>query len=161
MNEREESEKALEALGISLDDAEEAERKLEAMGTKRYKTTDSRVCICGHGVGRHTVISGVVYCKPARMECPCKKLRPVLDVDDTRPFIRKTSGAGALHALSLGLLSLVKSGKKSAWVVDLACDRCGAQTGDVVPVPVTQNGRATTYATGFDALLCPKCRVEV
>jgi hypothetical protein len=155
------AEKALEAMGISLEEMEETERKLIEQGTRRYRTADSRVCACGHGVSRHTITNGVVYCKPARMECPCRNCRPVLEVDDTRKFLFRTNGAGPLHALSLGMFASAKEGKNADWIVELKCDRCGEQTGTVVPVPVTQNGVATTYPTGYDALLCPKCRVEI
>lgn len=159
--EKTEAEKALEAMGISLEDMEAAEKKLGDLGVRRYRNTDSRICLCGHGASRHTVINGVVYCKPARMECPCKKLRPVLEVDDTRKFLYRTNGAGPMHALSMGILASAREQKKVEWIADLVCDRCGEQTGSVVPVPVTQTGHATSYATGYDALLCPTCRTEV
>jgi hypothetical protein len=155
------AEEALEAMGISLEDMEETERKLHEQGVRRYRSSDSRICACGHGVSRHTVINGVVYCKPSRMECPCKNCRPVIEVDDTRKFLFRTNGAGPLHALTMGMFASAKSGKNVKWIIDLKCDRCGEQTGTVVPVPVTQNGVATTYPTGYDALLCPKCRVEI
>jgi hypothetical protein len=160
-DEKKSAQTALESLGISVEEMQKTEEDLEKQGLKRYRYTDSRICLCGHGVGRHTVTNGVVYCKPSRMECPCKKLRPVLEAGDTRLFIRKTSGSGPLHALTLGLLSLIKAGKTAEWVVELECDRCKKKTGDVVPVPVTQYGKAATYATGYDALLCPDCRREI
>lgn len=163
MDEGTEAEEVLAAMGLSLEDMEDAEKQLELMGQRRYKTNDNRICVCGHGVGRHTVLSGVVYCKPSRMECPCKKCRPVIEAEDTRKFLFKTNGAGSMHALSMGILASGKEGRSVRWIVDLplTCDRCGDASENIVPVPVTQTGRATSYATGFDALLCPKCRVEV
>lgn len=160
---RQEAEDVLAAMGLSLEDVEEADRQLELQGKRRYRQNDTRVCVCGHGVGRHTVLGGVVYCKPSRMECPCKKCRPILCVEDSRKFLYKTSGAGSMHALSLGILASAREGKSVQWLLELplTCDRCGSTSENIVPVPVTQTGRATSYPTGYDALLCPKCRVEV
>lgn len=141
------------AMGISLDEAIEADEALRERPTSR----DGRVCICGHGAGRHSLNNGVVWCKPARMDCPCKKLRPVLEVEDTRPFLRKTAGAGPLHALVRGMSAVLSSGKRVEWIIDLKCDKCGAE-GQVAPVPVTRNGLVMSEATGYDALLCMKCR---
>ena len=150
---------ALEKMGISLEEALKADEKVR--GEAKTRDRDGRVCLCGHAIARHTLVGGVVYCKPSRMECPCKKTRPVLEVEDTRKFLRRTSGSGAMHALTLGIVSHVQTGKSVEWIVDLKCDRCGTDDNNVVPAAVTQNGRAASYATGFDALLCPKCRTEV
>lgn len=149
--------KALEAMGLSVDEVRNADSRVR----ERRHERDPRVCLCGHAVSRHTITNGVVYCKPGRMECPCKKCRPVLEASDTRKFLRKTSGAGALHALSLGMLALVEEKKSAKWIIDLQCDRCKKDDKSVVPVPVTQHGKATTYATGYDALLCKECRMEI
>lgn len=151
---------ALEAMGISLEEAEKADR-VSRETPRRERDRDISVCLCGHGSARHIVVNGTVFCKPSRMECPCKKLRPVLEATDTRKFLRKTTGGGALHALTLGILSHVKENKSVTWIVDLKCDRCGKDDKNVVPVPVTQHGRAVGYATGYDALLCRECRAEV
>lgn len=148
---------ALRAMGIDPDSAIQMDKALK----DRSGLRDKRVCICGHGVTKHTDVAGAVMCKPSRMECPCKKVRPVLDVDDTRVFLRRTVGGGAMHALSRGLSALVMSGKSATWIVELKCDRCGNLDEIVNPVPVTQSGHATTYATGYDALLCQPCREEV
>lgn len=147
----------LTALGMDLDEVLEMDSVLRTRPSER----DGRICICGHGVSKHSELAGAVNCKPSKMDCPCKKIRPVLDAEDTRPFLRKTQGGGPMHALSRGLASLVSSGKQAEWIVDLKCDRCGDQSDRLVPVPVTQSGTAVTEATGFDALLCPKCREEV
>jgi hypothetical protein len=141
------------AMGISLEEAVEVD---EAM-RDRPAGRDGRVCICGHGAGRHTVANGVVYCKPARMDCPCKKLRPVVEAEDTRAFLRKTGGAGPMHALVRGMSAVISAGKRVEWIVDLKCDKCGAE-GHVVPVPVTRNGIVMAEPTGYDALLCVSCR---
>jgi hypothetical protein len=155
----EDARKALEAMGISLEEAIEADAKSRERLSSMAR--DPRICLCGHATARHTVVNGVVFCKPSRMECPCKKVRPVLEADDTRKFLRRTTGSGALHALTLGIVSHAQTGKSVRWIVDLVCDRCGASDNNVVPAAVTQQGRATNSPTGFDALLCPTCRTEV
>lgn len=149
------AEDALKAMGLSVEEV------LEGVEPGRPRRSDPRICLCGHAVARHTQINGLTFCKPARMECPCKKCRPVLEADDTRKFLRRTDGGGKLHALARGIVSHVEAGKSVKWVVELQCDRCGENDENVVPVPVTQSGKATTYATGYDALLCRKCRTEV
>lgn len=121
---------------------------------------DGRVCVCGHPVARHTNVSGLVYCKPTRMECPCKSVRAVLDAADIRPFLRKTSGQGPLHALGRGLQACVTKEIEVRWLIDMQCDRCKAK-GPVSPVPVTQRGISVNHATGYDALLCRECREQV
>jgi hypothetical protein len=151
--------KAIEAMGLSLDEVVKADEEIKSR-RQRYDT-DRSICLCGHPMARHTVVNGVVYCKPARMECPCKKARPVLEAHDLRKFIRRTNGGGALHALTRGILSHVEEDLEVKWLVDLECDRCGEKDDQVVPVPVTQSGSAMNWATGYDALLCRKCRTEV
>jgi hypothetical protein len=152
------AEDALAMMGITTDDVDASDAELIE---KRKYQVDREICLCGHSMGRHTITSGIVLCKPARMECPCKKARPVLVTQDVRKFIRKTEGAGAAHALTRAMRETAALGKSVEWIIDLKCDRCGAANNNVVPVPVTQNGIARSYATGYDALLCPDCRVEV
>lgn len=148
---------ALLAMGIDPDEAAQVDLELRGKSGVR----DNRICLCGHGVSKHLQMSGAVYCKPSRMECPCKVVRPVLEAEDTRAFLRKTVGAGAMHALARGLSSLRERGKSGSWIVDLKCDRCGSEESPIVPVPVTKNGVAVSEATGYDALLCVACRQEV
>jgi hypothetical protein len=149
-------EDALSMLGLSVEEIDKAEEELGTRGPR-----DQRICVCGHPVSRHTMTSGVVYCKPARMECPCKKIRPVLEAQDTRAFLRKTEGLGGMHALSRGIRAILAKGKSVRWIVDLECDRCGSSSETVIPAAVTQRGIPTEHATGFDALLCPKCATEI
>jgi len=151
---------ALEMMGITLEEGLAADKAmLEKTTTKRQRTPE--ICICGHSVTKHSNHVGLVNCKPAALDCPCKKLRVVLEAEDTRLFLRKTGGAGAMHALSRGITSSIQAGKAVKWTVDLMCDRCQSSANNVVPVPVTQNGYGADYATGFDALLCPECRTQV
>jgi len=145
-----------DAFDFTLEEALAADAALISRPAER----DGRVCVCGHPVARHTQVSGLTFCKPTRMECPCKSVRTVLESDDVRPFLRKTEGAGALHALGRGIAAAVSKGIKVNWVDKLVCDRCKAET-KLSPVPVTQRGIAVNHATGFDALLCEECRVAV
>lgn len=147
------AEAALAAMGIGVQEAVEADRDLRG----RVGARDGRVCLCGHSVGRHTVSSGLVLCKPARMECPCRKLRPVVEAEDVRPFLRRTAGSGMMHALVRGISALAETGKSVEWIVPLECDKCGGGA-EVVPAAVTKQGALSSEATGYDALLCRKCR---
>lgn len=149
----------LAGMGISLDEAIAVDKKLVAQTRKGRK--DRRVCLCGHPVVRHNEYAGVLSCKPTAMICPCKKIKPVLESDDIRPFLRKTEGSGALHALTRGIASAVSTEHKVTWLINLVCDRCAGTDGGVVPAAVTQGGRLSSSATGYDALLCGKCRTEM
>ncbi len=144
------------ALGLDPAEVLAEDKKLNARPARAKR--DHRINVCGHPVARITNANGIVYCKPTRMECPCKKLRPMLEVSDLRFFLRRTEGGGALHALTRGLAALEEAGGSAKWLVDLVCDRCGKADGGVVPVPVTGNGIQVSRATGFDAMLCKDCR---
>lgn len=156
-----ESEKldALAMMGLTVEEVQEADRKI--IQKTKAGGRDRRICVCGHAVSKHTTYAGILDCKPSALRCPCKKIRPVLEVDDTRVFLRKTEGGGAMHALSRGIYSSIQAGKNVRWTIDLMCDRCGSTANNVVPVPVSQSGSSQDEATGFDALLCPSCRTEV
>lgn len=149
-----EKKNALQAIGMNLDEVVEIDAGLRT----RPATRDGRICACGHSMTKHTEVGGIVLCKPSKMDCPCKKSRPVLDVEDTRPFLRKTQGPGPMHALSRGLAALLSLGKSADWIIDLVCDKCGKSAGLLSPVSVTKDGRTSETATGYDALLCSKCR---
>lgn len=150
-------ESAFERLDFTLEEARSVDERLSR---RQGRLRDGRICGCGHPVSRHTNVSGIVYCKPTKMECPCKRIRPVIEVSDTRSFLRKTEGGGVYHALTRGLQAAVASRHKIEWLVEEKCDRCGVE-GKVAPVPVTSNGVAMHEATGYDALLCKTCREEV
>jgi hypothetical protein len=122
---------------------------------------DGRICICGHAVKRHGGQEiGVTYCSPSRMTCPCKNIRVVLDTQDTRDFLRKTVGSGPMHALGRGIQTAMEKSHKVEWLIPAVCDRCET-AGPLSPVPVSQQGQVAIEATGWDALLCRKCRSEV
>lgn len=147
---------AFAAMGIDLAEVLEADKSV--LG-KREK--DNRICICGHPMARHTQVAGITMCKPSRMDCPCKKARAVVEVSDMRPFLRKTEGSGAMHALTRGMAQLASVGKQAKWIVPLVCDRCQKEHNQVYPCAVTQQGVAAKRATGYDALLCAECRETI
>lgn len=147
---------ALAALGLSVDEAIETDKKL-----KQKVARDSRVCLCGHAVNKHTVVNGIVMCTPSRMNCPCKNCRPVIEVDDTRLFLRKTTGPGYEHALVRGIAALHEVGKGMKWIEPPKCDRCSTSEGRIQPVPITTGKTVAYEATGRDALLCDKCLGEI
>ena len=151
---------ALEALGLNVAEVVAVDEAVRDKSKTRGR--DQRICICGHPLARHTEYSGVIACKPSKLDCPCRKARPVLRVDDTRWFLKKTFGGGSLHALTRGLATYLDAGRENAeWIVDLECDKCGESGSKVVPVPVTQNGIAVDHATGWDVFLCESCRESV
>lgn len=153
------AEEALEALGIRANEAIDADRNSRAVARSRSK--DRRVCLCGHAVNRHLTTNGIVMCTPSRMVCPCKNIRAVLEAEDTRVFLRKTTGPGVEHALVKGMAALVIAGKQANWIDQPTCDRCSSQDG-VSPVPVT-SAKTVAYGepTGYDALLCETCKEEL
>ena len=143
------------ALDFTLDEAIEANEELLNKGPR-----DQRVCLCGHAVSRHMEIMGMVQCKPSKMDCGCKKIRPVLEVGDLRVFLRKTDGAGSMHALGRGMATAAQRDIKMKWLETPTCDRCSTE-GPVSPVAVTQGGHISNHDTGFNALLCVNCRMEL
>lgn len=148
---------ALAAMGISVDEAHEADERL-----KDRPTRDPRICLCGHAINKHTTPAGVITCQPSRMYCPCKNIRPVVEVEDTRLFLRKTTGPGVGHALVRGISALAQVGKEAKWIEPPCCDRCNTTEGRIVPVPINGASKTVAYEpTGLDALLCEKCMEEV
>lgn len=135
---------------------DEAKEILEKLDTEKKRT--GRVCICGHPVGRHDLEDPTdIVCSANKNSCPCKSLRPVIEVDDARVFMRKTAGAGAAHSLGQGLISAVTRGQEITWLVEQKCDACGAE-GKLSPVATTEAGFIVDEPSRFNALLCNSCR---
>lgn len=149
---------ALELLGINVDEAIATDKK-----RTETKPRDSRICLCGHAVNKHSLDAGEVQCVPSRYWCPCKKLRPVIEVDDTRLFLRKTNGPNKEHALIRGIAASVVAEKNVKWIAEVTCDICHKGTHDakIMPVPVTEFKTVAYEATGFDALLCEGCLEKI
>lgn len=148
---------ALAALGISVEEAREADERL-----KTKPTRDPRICLCGHAINKHNIVRGEVQCVPSRYWCPCKNMRAVIEVEDTRMFLRKTTGPGVEHALVRGISALAEHGKEVTWIETPTCDRCKTTEGKITPVPINGYSSNVAYeATGLDALLCAKCMEDV
>lgn len=150
---------ALEQLGMTIEDVNEVDDSLRT----RPAVRDGRICLCGHGVSRHSVNTiGQVLCTPSKMTCPCLKVRPVLDVEDTRPFLRRTQGSGQNHALIRGLARVIEQGKRAEWIETPACDMpdCGSTVG-VIPVPLTESGFPVSEPTGYNVFMCRECLMAV
>jgi hypothetical protein len=147
----------LAAMGVNVDELVRTDRALQQRAPR-----DNRICLCGHGVARHTRNErGDLTCQPAKMGCPCKVVRAVIEVEDTRFFLRSTQGGGNMHALYRGMSALAVAGKSFKWITELKCDICKAVDEVLTPVPVTQDGRARSHDTGFHGLLCQSCREEI
>jgi hypothetical protein len=146
-----------EFLDISEDEATQALEKVD-----KYGNRDGRICICGHSLKFHSFLEsrGVHVCNALKQACPCKNPRVVVESSNTRVFMRKTHGGGALHALTQGIVKASQAGATVEWVVDQRCDRCETE-GPVAPVPVNSEGKTQSDATGYDALLCRSCREQV
>lgn len=121
---------------------------------------DGAICLCGHARSKHIEGPLGYTCAPAKQFCPCKNLRVVVQTSDTRYFLCKTIGGGKRHALSLGIQKAIASGAEVEWVGGGECDRCHEEK-PTSPVPVSQRGVTMNEATGYDALLCSDCRLEV
>ena len=149
---------ALAMTGIELEELQDVGAAL-----LREAPKDSRVCICGHSMNKHAVINGYVSCKPSRMSCPCKAVRPVLTSTNVRPFMRKSLGSGSAHALMQGFRKAIELDAEISWIEPPTCDyqkngsKCGS-TEQVVPCLVTQNGFYTTEPTGYDVFLFVSCK---
>ena len=145
-----------------LDFTEDEAREAVLQKEKHDGNKDGRICICGHPVGRHEFITGLGKhaCSANKNNCPCKNLRAVIEVENARIFLRKTTGAGPLHALGHGILKAIESGQTVRWLVEQKCDRCGKES-KLSPVAVSSRGVVMNEATGLDALVCAECRTEI
>lgn len=117
-------------------------RAASAEAVNERPAREQRICVCGHPVTRHEETGEGTLCLPTRMTCHCKELRPVIDVSDTRAFLRKTKSL-AEHALTRGIKALVDKGKTWRWLDgEPHCYVCGAHE---VPVwPILVNTRTDT-----------------
>lgn len=134
------------------------------------RSHDRRICICGHSMSRHDKITKA--CKPARFECPCKRVHPVIEVPNTRFFLGRTGGSGERHALTRGIFRAREAmgedfDTKAKWLVDLKCENpaCGKET-KLYPVMCDEDGYrlydrdsfGNCSDRGVTAFLCELCR---
>lgn len=131
------------------------------------RSVDRSICICGHAISRHQFdrYTGTNFCKPGQYSCPCVNKRAVLEVPNTRYFMRKSHGSGTMHALAMGY----KASKDALgedfvsaveWLIPAVCDMCGTES-KYFPVRTTLNGEPildTDEDLGVSAFLCETCR---
>ena len=133
------------------------------------RSLDRRICICGHAISRHHFnnYEGSHYCKPGQLSCPCFNPRPVIEVPNTRYFMRKSHGSGAKHALPRGIVASIEAlgeefTEKRKWLVDEVCDIC-KKPAKFFPVRVTPSGEPLgdhDDDQGVTAFLCQECRAN-
>jgi len=135
-------------------DVKEAIQESHQSNTERNK----QICVCGHPIARHKLDDRKnLHCQPNALYCPCKEKRAVLTAQDTRLFLRRTTGGALLHALTRGLASCAERGIEVEWIIPMVCDKCHTQT-KLVPVPVTEYDTVANEDTGKNALFCNNCR---
>lgn len=142
-------------MGLDPDEAIEADQRL-----KTKPRRDPRICVCGHAVNKHVPESGA--CEPTRYKCPCRQMIAVLTVEDTRLFLRKTTGPASEHALTRGIAALAEAGKGCEWIEEThKCFKCGG--GDRLrAVPTNQDGTLVKYEhSQYNILVCADCYKEM
>ena len=142
---------------------------------------DRRVCMCGHALDRHKAEATLGWdkpipilkwnnpndpfkCTPNAQSCSCRRLIPVLEVSNTKYFLKKTNGSGELHALTRGLRALAKvQNHIMKWLVEPTCVVCEATgaTDRIVPACFNKDKTIRTEegSIGYDDFICQKCRV--
>lgn len=144
----------LEGFAISRERLAEETEEIRLHRSKR----DARICVCGHPVARHSEYGGRTLCAPTRMTCPCSRMLPVIEVTDTRPFLRKTRGSGAHHALMQGLYGLIEKGREWKWLTGHpVCMRCSREGVAVLPFALGARGMPSVEPEGVNVLLCDDC----
>ncbi len=131
------------------------------LSNRAQNPPEKMVCICGHATNKHNEISKDYWsCVTARHYCPCAKPIPVLLVQDTRYFMRKTYGYGAKHAMSTGLRKLNQEGKWSKFIIDLSCFRCNSTDVKLHPAALNRDFRISDRPEAINVLLCWNCLQE-
>jgi hypothetical protein len=132
------------------------------------RSNDRRICICGHAISRHKYdkFQNKHACKPGQLACPCINPRAVIEVPNTRYFMRKSHGSGSKHALAMGYAASKEAigeeefTEQVKWLVPAVCDICHKEA-KYYPVRVTSTGRVlleTDTDEGVTAFLCAECR---
>jgi hypothetical protein len=150
---------------FDLDYEEVLEAKEALLVTVR--NDDRRICSCGHAMSRHKYnpFLNRHFCKPGAYSCPCLVQRPVMEVPNTKFFMRKSFGSGTKHALAMGYAASKEAlgddfTENVKWLIPKACEVCGAETA-YYPVRVTPTGEVLLNSDedqGVTAFLCPSCR---
>lgn len=132
------------------------------------RSNDRRICICGHAMSRHKFdkFQNKHICKPGQLACPCINQRAVIEVPNTRYFMRKSHGSGSKHALAMGYAASKEAlgeedfAEAIKWLVEPKCDICGTET---KYYPVRTNTTGTPILDidddlGVTAFMCVECR---
>ena len=131
------------------------------------RNLDRRICACGHAMSRHHFndFTGQYYCKPGALACSCINKKPVVEVPNTRYFMRKSHGSGPKHALVLGMVAAYEAMGEDftatrKWLIPEQCEICGKEA-KFYPVRVTVEGLPISDRdedAGVTAFLCSECR---
>lgn len=132
------------------------------------RSNDRRICICGHAMSRHKYdkFQNKHSCKPGQLACPCLAERAVIEVPNTRYFMRKSHGSGSKHALAMGYAASKEAigdeefTEKVTWLVPAVCDICHKEA-KYYPTRVTSTGKVLLDSDddeGVTAFLCIECR---
>jgi hypothetical protein len=168
-----------DSLSFSEEDAEAVLDEFEA-----EKSLNGQICACGHTIKQHTFSSVVnkTMCKSGKQLCTCAYVNPVLRVSNSRFFMRKSTGHGPRHALTLGILSVIKENRlreeyvpakdekklkkqeiTMEWINNpISCEKCQAIDKKLSPILLTTNRvRFDMDISDTDrlvtALLCEEC----
>jgi hypothetical protein len=146
----------LAGMGLDPDQAIETDKRL-----KTKPRRDPRICVCGHAVNKHVPESGA--CEPTKYKCPCRHVNPVLTVEDTRMFLRKSTGPGPEHALTRGIAALAEAGRGCDWLEgSKLCFKCTTAGVNVRAVPTDSTGTKVLYDhSQFNILVCDPCYKEM
>lgn len=135
---------------------------LEMNTLKENSKENSReVCICGHSVSRHFKQGDIWMCIVTKMWCRCPGPLPVLQSQDLKPFMFKTTGAGPHHALTKGLYALSQKGKGMRWIIKTECQICRKSDVTIYATPLAENNRFSVDYAKQNALLCIECLKEL
>ena len=147
---------------MGLDPEEESEK----LSSTRRKV-ERVICTCGHPKSRHQFLkNGTSSCQPGMMSCPCVIWNPVLKVEDTRPFMWKTTGIGPEHALTKGIIAMNQKKISGEWLPDAyKCVKCETTVG-VTIYPLQRSGDNLIVTEDYDfasvnLMLCETCKDNV
>lgn len=159
---------------------EDAEAVLDEVAAEQ--SLNGQICACGHPIKKHKYSRplGITQCTSGKQLCSCAFVNPVLRVSNSRFFMRKSMGHGPRHALTLGILSVVKENRlrdefipvdkqkkpeqiTMEWITDpLPCEKCKSTENKLSPILMTTN--RIRYDMDIEigdrlvtALLCEEC----
>ena len=135
----------------------EEEALIALQASRNRKSYDRTICSCGHPSAHHGSLQDYTSCSFMNKYCPCRKLLPVIEVEDLRFFQKTTNGEGSNHALALGITSSIRSKKKIQWLIKPVCMKCKSETERVRPVPLTLQSERTNRLGQLNVIACHNC----